>query len=116
MLLDCPELLIVIGTLCALGSLVGGWWLAGRALAPMRRLTREADAIGAHELGRRLPDIGRQDEVGRLAATLNRLLARIEESVNHERAFIAGAAHDLRTPIAALRMQLDTAPARGPRQ
>jgi two-component system OmpR family sensor kinase len=102
-----PELLMVIGTLCALGSLVGGWWLAGRALAPMRRLTREADAIGPHELGRRLPDVDQRDEVGRLAATLNRLLARIEESVNHERAFITGAAHDLRTPIAALRMQLD---------
>jgi signal transduction histidine kinase len=108
-----PELLIVIGTLCALGSLVGGWWLAGRALAPMRQLTREADAIGPHELSRRLPDVGQRDEVGRLAATLNRLLARIEESVNHERAFIAGAAHDLRTPIAALRMQLDMLLRRG---
>jgi signal transduction histidine kinase len=102
-----PELLVVIGILCALGSLVGGWWLAGRALAPISHLTREADAIGLHDLGRRLPDVPQDDEVGRLAATLNRLLARIEDGVKHERAFIAGAAHDLRTPIAALRMQLD---------
>ncbi len=102
-----PELLVVIGILCAFGSLVGGWWLAGRALAPISHLTREADAIGLHDLGRRLPDVPQDDEVGRLAATLNRLLARIEDGVKHERAFIAGAAHDLRTPIAALRMQLD---------
>ncbi len=102
-----PELLVVIGMLCAFGSLVGGWWLAGRALAPISHLTREADAIGPHDLGRRLPVVPQHDEVGRLAATLNRLLTRIEEGVKHERAFIAGAAHDLRTPIAALRMQLD---------
>ena len=102
-----PELLVVIGILCAFGSLVGGWWLAGRALAPISHLTREADAIGLHDLGRRLPDVPQDDEVGRLAATLNRLLARVEDGVKHERAFIAGAAHDLRTPIAALRMQLD---------
>ena len=117
-----PRLLIAIGIVCALGSLVGGWWLAGRALAPISHLTREADAIGPHDLGRRLPDVPQDDEVGRLAATLNRLLARVEEGVRHERAFIAGAAHDLRTPIAALRIQLDMllrgdlvgAPARGP--
>ncbi len=100
-------LLITAGTLCAIGSLIGGWWLAGRALAPIRRLTREADAISPHDLGHRLPTVPQQDEVGRLAATLNRLLARVEDAVSHERMLIAGAAHDLRTPIAALRMRLD---------
>jgi signal transduction histidine kinase len=102
-----PELLIVIGTLCAVGSLLGGWWLAGRALSPIRRLIREADAIGPDELDRRLPVVRPEDEIGQLAATLNGLLARIEEGVRRERIFIAGAAHDLRTPIAALRLRLD---------
>ena len=100
-----PASLIIIGTVGAVGSLVGGWWLAGRALAPIRHLTSEADAIGPHELSRATSRPPQQDEVGRLAATLNRLLARIEESVGHERAFITGAAHDLRTPITALRMR-----------
>jgi len=101
------ETLIMIGAACAVASLVGGWWLAGRALAPMRDLTREADSIEAGELDRRLPVAHPHDEVGNLARTLNRLLTRIEDAVTRERAFINGAAHDLRTPIAALRMQLD---------
>lgn len=101
------EMLLLIGAIAIAGSLVGGWWLAGRALAPMRRLQREADAIGPHELGRRLPVGQPEDEVGRLAATLNRFLARVEESVERERAFITGAAHDLRTPISSLRMRTE---------
>ena len=101
------EVLLVIGVVCAVGSLVGGWLVAGRALAPMRDLTREADSIGAGELGRRLPVAHPRDEVGSLARTLNRLLGRVQDGVTRERAFINGAAHDLRTPIAALRMQLD---------
>jgi len=101
------EVLLIIGAACAVGSLIGGWWVAGRALAPMRDLTREADSIGAGDLSRRLPVAHPRDEVGSLARTLNRLLSRVEAGVTRERAFINGAAHDLRTPIAALRMQLD---------
>ena len=87
------ELLITVSTLCAIGSIIGGWWLAGRALAPIARLTSEADAISPHDLARRLPTAPQQDEVGRLAATLNRLLGRVEDAVSHERMLIAGAAH-----------------------
>lgn len=101
------ETLLLIGILAVLGSLVGGWWLAGRALEPMRRLQREADAIGPGELGRRLPVAQPEDEVGRLASTLNRFLTRVEEGVARERAFITGAAHDLRTPVASLRMRTE---------
>jgi signal transduction histidine kinase len=101
------ELLTLIGLACAAGSLLGGWWLAGRALGPMRDMTREADAIDAADLGRRLPVANAGDEIGHLAGTLNRLLARVEDGVTRERAFINGAAHDLRTPLAALRMRLD---------
>lgn len=101
------ETLLLVGTVAVVGSLVGGWWLAGRALEPMRRLQREADAIGPQELGRRLPVAQPEDEVGRLATTLNRFLARVEEGVERERAFINGAAHDLRTPISSLRMRIE---------
>jgi signal transduction histidine kinase len=102
-----PEVLITVGGVLALVALAGGWWLAGRALGPIRELTAEADAIGPDDLARRLPTFRQQDEVGHLAATLNRLLGRVETAVQHERAFIAGAAHDLRTPIATLRTRLE---------
>ena len=101
------ELLTLIGLACAAGSLLGGWWLAGRALGPMRDITREADSIDAADLDRRLPVANSGDELGHLARTLNRLLSRVEDGVTRERAFINGAAHDLRTPLAALRMRLD---------
>jgi signal transduction histidine kinase len=98
-------------------SVLGGWWLAGRALAPVARLAREADAIGSSELDRRLAALEGDDELGTLARTLNRMLARVDESARRQRAFVIGASHDLRTPLAALRTELELAllhPSDGP--
>ncbi len=90
-------------------TVLGGWWLVGRALAPVSRLAREADAIGSSELDRRLAGVEGDDELGTLARTLNRMLARVEVSVRRQRAFVVGASHDLRTPLAALRTELELA-------
>ncbi len=99
----------LVGVVGGLLAMVGGYWLAGRALAPVARLTREADAIGSDEPGRRLEEPERKDELGDLARTLNRMLARVEGSTRRQRAFVIGASHDLRTPLAALRTELELA-------
>jgi len=99
----------VVGAAGAIILILGGWWLAGRALAPVAELTRAADAIGSRDLDRRLAEPARQDELGALARTLNRMLARIEDSARRQRAFVIGASHDLRTPLTTLRTELELA-------
>ena len=86
-----------------------GWFLAGRALAPTKALARQLSAIGVGELGRRVDTPRHNDEVGRLAGAINSMLARIDDGVHRQRAFVTAASHDLRTPIAALRTELELA-------
>jgi two-component system OmpR family sensor kinase len=103
------RLLLGVGSAVAAVSLVGAWLLAARALRPVDRLIRDAAMLGPGDLGRRLPSPGRMDEVGRLTATLNGMLERIADSVERQRLFVAMASHQLRTPLAALRSELDIA-------
>ncbi len=101
--------LVLVGVGGAVVLVLGGWWLAGRALAPVRELTRQADSIGSGDLDRRLPEPAWRDELGALTRTLNRMLGRVEEAARRQRAFVIGASHDLRTPLATLRTELELA-------
>jgi signal transduction histidine kinase len=101
-------LLIGIPAAVALTSIVG-WIVAGAALRPVERLRLEADAISASEPGRRLPVPATGDELSRLAASLNRMLERLEVAMEQERRFVADASHELRTPLANLRAEVDLA-------
>jgi two-component system OmpR family sensor kinase len=101
-------LLIGIPAAVALASVVG-WVVAGAALRPVERLRQEADAISASEPGRRLPVPATGDELSRLAASLNRMLERLEVAMEQERRFVADASHELRTPLANLRAEVDLA-------
>jgi heavy metal sensor kinase len=97
-------LLMMIGIpfmLLAAGG--GGWFLAGRALNPIDRITQAAQQISADDLHQRLNLNLPNDEVGRLAVTFNQMLARLEDSFERQKRFIADASHELRTPLTILK-------------
>ncbi|MFE6590396.1 ATP-binding protein [Streptomyces sp. NPDC057781] len=104
MLIGFPLLLAVVGWVT--------WLVTGRALRPVAGIRREMAAITASEdLARRVPVPDTHDEVARLASTTNRTLAALESSVERQRRFVADASHELRSPIASLRTQLEVAAA-----
>ena len=77
--------------------------VVGRALQPVERMRREVDAVTATNLDQRIVDPGSRDEIGRLATTMNRMLARLAESQATQRRFISDASHELKSPLASLR-------------
>jgi signal transduction histidine kinase len=95
-------LLFVIVPLLVVLTAVGSYALAGRALAPIDAITRTAQRISAHDLHERLNLPETQDEVGRLAATFDMMLGRLQEAFQRERQFTADASHELRTPLTAM--------------
>ncbi len=80
----------------------GGYYLAGRALRPVDHIVATARRISAHDLTERLGLPPSRDEVGRLAATFDDMLGRLDEAFQRERRFSHDAAHELRTPLAAM--------------
>lgn len=103
-------LLFLAGAPVLVASLgLAGWVLAGAALRPVADLTRRAARLSAAELDQRLPQPPGGDEVAVLARTLNGMLDRLEQAVRREREFVDDAAHELRTPIAVLRGELELA-------
>ena len=95
--------------LVLLFALAGGLFLAGRALDPVDRITRTAAQIGADDLSRRLNLGGRDDELGRLAATFDGMLERLDEAFRRQRRFTADVSHELRTPLTMIASRLDVA-------
>jgi heavy metal sensor kinase len=86
-----------------------GYWLSGRALAPVNRIIESAERIGVRNLSRRLEVPRANDELRRLTEQVNAMLDRIEASVKRITQFTADASHDLRTPLALIRTSAELA-------
>ncbi len=85
------------------------WVLAGRALRPVEAIRAEVEAITGSTLDRRVPVPRSGDEVARLAQTMNAMLDRLEDASTRQQRFVADASHELRSPVAAIRTELEVA-------
>jgi signal transduction histidine kinase len=104
--------LLIIGlpVLLAVAALTT-WLVVGRALAPVESIRREVDAISSAELDRRVPNPPGNDEIARLATTMNDMLERLERGQARQRRFVADASHELRSPVASIRQHAEVAQA-----
>jgi len=99
---------LIHGTLALLVAAIGGYWLAGKALRPVKLITRMANEMSATGLRRRL-HLQRRDEFGELAATFDHMLARLEAAFKRQAQFTADASHELRTPLTIIDLEINRA-------
>src|SRR5207237_2824083 len=99
--------LIVVALGGIVAAAVAGALVSGAVLAPVRRLTAAAERIAeTGEPSERVPE-GGHDELARLGASFNTMLASLEESLEKQRRFVADASHELRTPLTSLQTNID---------
>lgn len=89
----------------ALGLIL--WWLTGRTLRPVEVIRSEVATIGGTDLRRRVPVPPGDDEVARLARTMNEMLDRVDDATRRQRRFVADASHELRSPLTRMRTELE---------
>lgn len=97
--------LVIIGTVAT----VLGWWLAGRALAPVHRISETAARVSSGSLTERIALDGPHDELRELADRFDAMLDRLQGSFESQKRFVANASHELRTPLAAQRTIIEVA-------
>jgi len=101
--------LVIAGVAGVALAVLVGYWLATRALRPVEAMRVEAAAISSATSPTRLPVPEPHDEIRRLGETLNAMLDRIGDAIEHERRFVADVSHELRTPLSLLKAELDLA-------
>jgi heavy metal sensor kinase len=115
-LTELHRLLLSLGlgfAIVTIVALAGGYLLVGRALQPVEEITRRAEGITSRHLSERLPVAPTGDEFQHLSEALNRMIARLDETFQHNRRFLADASHELRTPLTILRSELEAVVQRG---
>ena len=101
LLIGFPALVLLVGVLA--------WYMAGRALRPVEAIRSEAASITHTTIHRRVPVPATHDEISRLASTMNEMLDRLEDASTRHRKFVSDASHELRSPVASIRTQLEVA-------
>lgn len=86
---------------------LAGWIYSGRALKPISDVTKKAESISVSSLNLRVPVVNESDEIGHLSKTFNNMLSRLESSFTMQKNFIANASHEMRTPLTAIKGQLE---------
>ncbi|MDA0810901.1 MAG: ATP-binding protein [Verrucomicrobia bacterium] len=94
-----PLALLIIG--------IGAWWIAGRAIKPVRKITSAAEKVTAGDLSERINERSGGDEIARLTRVFNRMMDRLERSFQQTSRFSADASHELRTPLAVLQGKIE---------
>jgi len=90
-------------------SVALGWWMAGRVLSPLRKITATARRVSGENLGERIALDGPQDELKELADTFDGMLTRLDSAFASQKHFVANASHELRTPLTLERTLLQVA-------
>jgi len=106
---ELETVLFVGGPIALLIACAAGYAVAARALASVENMRRRAARMFRFESNERLPVSVAHDEIRALGTTLNEMLARVQEVVERGRAFVAGASHELRSPLTILQLELDDA-------
>jgi two-component system, OmpR family, sensor kinase len=98
-----------VGAGILLLGLVGGWWLASRAIRPIEDISSTAAKISGGDLAQRIDVSETESELGRLASVLNSTFARLDAAFSQQQQFTSDAAHELRTPVSVMLTQTQTA-------
>ena len=106
---DLWRVVSVLGPCVLLVAIAGGYWMAGRMLAPIAEITSTASEITVRDLKTRLEVSEADDEISQLSRTFNGMIHRLDQAFEELHRFTADAAHELRTPLAVMRTQLDVA-------
>jgi len=99
LLVGLPLLVLLAGALI--------WWVVGRALKPVDQMRASVDRIQASDLSERVEVPATDDEIGRLGDTLNSMLSRLDDAATRQKVFTAAASHELRSPLSAIRTELE---------